>query len=395
MSLGRAVVLLVVLFVAAAMAPPTHAQGQPLVTPTTMPPLPEVIRVGVREAPPFTYLQPTTGRWKGLSVDLWHAVTFQLQLDRGLDAPPYRTEFVVVPFADVASALSRPETPGQIAVDVLIAPLTITEEREQAYDYTHQYFPSGLAFALPKVSGINLGEAVDRFVEALRHEHVLPALGLVLAATLLFAVAAFSASQAFRSRDIAEGPARERALVFTVLGALKATGIDREVFGFRSFLMLALSLVLLVFGTIISASITGVITAALTLSAMDTEELDVSELHDQRFGVVAGSTHEAYLRELAPDMEPTLLEASQRRGLEKLLAGDIDVFVGDEAQLRYLVAKPPFRDKLEVQPRAMTFEPIGWALPAGSPYREPLNAELLGVLRSEAWPGLVAEYFGD
>lgn len=359
------------------------------------PPLPEVVRVAVRDAPPFTWYDEATGRWKGLSIDLWHAVTREIQIARDLDEPPIRTEFVELELALTDAALARPPSPDVEVVDLIISPLTITADREGLFDFTHQYFPSGLAFAVPHTSVISFERALIRLGEALLNPQVGLAIGLLVIFSAGFALLAYRASRTFRERELADAPAPERAVIFTVLGALKATGVDNDVFRFRSFVMLALSLALLGFGTVFSASVTGVITASLTLSAMDEAPLDLQDIADMRVGVLRGSTHETYLRSQLRDIEPVLIDEGQDAGLRLLLGGEIDVFLGDAAQLRYLVREKPFRGHLEIQERNMTFEPYGWALPAGSPYLEPLNTRLIGFLRSPDWPRMVDAYYED
>ena len=392
-ALARLVVAVLVALVVA--APASTPRAQTAEAEPALLPLPEVVRVAVRDAPPFTRFDEATGEWKGLSIDLWHAVTRRIQLERGLDAAPYRTEFVELELADTDAALARPPRIDGPVVDLIISPLTITAARERVFDFTHQYFPSGLAFAVPHTTGISFERAIERLGEALLNPQVGLAVALLVLASVAFAGLAFRASRTFRERELAEAPGPERALVFTIMGALKATGVDKGVFAFRSFVMVAFSLAMLAFGTVFSATVTGVVTASLTLSAMDEAPLDLADLADQRVGVLRGSTHEAYLTSQLPDIAPVRIDDGQRAGLQLLLDGEIDVFLGDAAQLRYLVQDKRFRGRLEIQRRNMTFEPYGWALPTGSLYREALNMQLIGFLRSPDWPRMVDAYYDE
>lgn len=344
-------------------------------------------RVGVREAAPFT-TNPSENNWSGLSVDLWYALVG----DR-----PIETVFVDVELTDTMKMLERPAAEGTDPVDIIISPLTITADREEVFDFTHQYFPSGLAFAVPREVGINFGRAVDEFSAALLSRQVVLAFLILAFVTLVFAAVAFAASRHYRNKEIIDAPLSERAIVFTVLGALKATGVDKEVFGFRSLGMLVVSILMLAFGAAFSAVIAGLITASLTLSAIGQDELQLSDIADMRVAAIRGSTHEKYLSEQAPNLDPILIDSDEGHvhGLSMLLNGEVDVFIGDEAQLKYLIARPPFLNKLAVQRRLLTFEPYGWAMPTGVPYREELNIELIRFLRSPAWPELLRRYYPE
>ncbi|MFW5834289.1 MAG: hypothetical protein ACOCYE_09335 [Pseudomonadota bacterium] len=219
-------------------------------------------------------------------------------------------------------------------------------------------------------------------------------LALVLV-TFAFAALAFAGSRHYREDDVRADPAPHRFGFFAVLGALKATGVDTNVFEFRSWFMITVSLVMLAIGTVLSSILAGVITASLTLSALDQEAIDVEGIGaGQRVGVLTGSTHEAYWRMERADIEPVLIDEGQRAGLRRLLDGEIDLFLGDEAQLAYLVTQRPFRGQLELHRQNATFEPYGWAIPLGSPYRKVLNLRLMSVLRSPDWPRLVDAAYG-
>lgn len=80
----------------------------------------------------------------------------------------------------------------------------------------------------------------------------------------------------------------------------------------------------------------------------------------------------------------------------KILArGEVDVVLGDWAQLSYLSRLPDLAGKVEVQASAFRIEPYGWGV---SPLRPELRAAvdraLLTRLRSPEWRFFVNEYMG-
>src|SRR5262249_31998546 len=89
--------------------------------------------VGVKEAPPFAIKQ-ADNTWSGLSIELWQAIAMDLQLSytwRELDL----------------SGLLQGVADGSL--DVGVAALTITPERERLVDFTQPFYITGLGIAVP------------------------------------------------------------------------------------------------------------------------------------------------------------------------------------------------------------------------------------------------------
>ena len=89
--------------------------------------------VGVKEAPPFAIKQ-ADNTWSGLSIELWQTIATDLQLSyawRELDLP----------------GLLQGVADGSL--DVGVAALTITPERERLFDFTQPFYITGLGIAVP------------------------------------------------------------------------------------------------------------------------------------------------------------------------------------------------------------------------------------------------------
>ncbi|MBV9876262.1 MAG: transporter substrate-binding domain-containing protein, partial [Verrucomicrobia bacterium] len=95
-------------------------------------PIPHSLIVGIWSAPPFNMRQ-TDGSWTGVSVDLWREIASDLKTD---------FEFREIRVGDRFGALMN----GWI--DVCVGPTTITAEREEMIDFTHQFFSAGLRVAM-------------------------------------------------------------------------------------------------------------------------------------------------------------------------------------------------------------------------------------------------------
>src|ERR1700730_12619272 len=89
--------------------------------------------VGVAPGPPFNILDPD-GRWSGISVELWREIADELRIDF-----EFRETNLIGSFDGLAQGW----------LDIAVGPLTVTERREEVCDFTHAYFSSGLAVAVP------------------------------------------------------------------------------------------------------------------------------------------------------------------------------------------------------------------------------------------------------
>src|ERR1700730_1778460 len=89
--------------------------------------------VGVAPGPPFNILNPD-GSWTGISVELWREIADELGLDY-----EFRETDLIGNFDGLAHGW----------LDVAVGPLTITERREEICDFTHAFFSSSMAAAVP------------------------------------------------------------------------------------------------------------------------------------------------------------------------------------------------------------------------------------------------------
>ncbi|MEJ2201315.1 MAG: transporter substrate-binding domain-containing protein, partial [Desulfuromonadaceae bacterium] len=92
----------------------------------------KVLRVGTKEAPPFA-MKDEDGQWSGLSIDLWRQVAADLGIAYELQEH------------DISGLLAGIE---EGSLDVAVAALTITAQREERMDFTHPFYSSGLGIAV-------------------------------------------------------------------------------------------------------------------------------------------------------------------------------------------------------------------------------------------------------
>jgi ABC-type amino acid transport substrate-binding protein len=90
---------------------------------------------------------------------------------------------------------------------------------------------------------------------------------------------------------------------------------------------------------------------------------------------------------------PIIPFESIEAGLQYVIEGNIDAFVDDEAQLKYL-NKNRYPGKMFVVGETFAHFYIGMALPSESPLREPLNRALLKFIETDDWKKLYERYLG-
>jgi hypothetical protein len=93
-----------------------------------------LLRVGITEVPPFV-IQEESGNWRGISIDLWTDIA---------EKAGYRYELQPLPFEQLLPALEAG------TLDVVVGALTMTAEREERFDFTHPFYQTGLAIAVPR-----------------------------------------------------------------------------------------------------------------------------------------------------------------------------------------------------------------------------------------------------
>ena len=92
------------------------------------------------------------------------------------------------------------------------------------------------------------------------------------------------------------------------------------------------------------------------------------QLAGKKVGVLAGSTTETGLakglEEAAVGAELVTV-ASHDEGIERLASGELAAYFGDGAILLYHLVQSPFRDRLRLSDKVLSFEPYALALPKG------------------------------
>ena len=113
--------------------------------------------VGTKEAPPFAFKLPD-GEWTGISIDLWRKVADDLNLDYEIRA---------FPLEDLITATHQEE------VDVAVAAIGMTAQRNNLIEFSYPFFGTGLAMAVKRGETGGLWEFLHRlFIKRLNSHSI-------------------------------------------------------------------------------------------------------------------------------------------------------------------------------------------------------------------------------
>lgn len=328
------------------------------------------LQVVVREVPPFAMRDPA-GHWEGLSVELWQAVAERLGVE---------SEWVEQPLEKTLESLAAGE------VDVGVAALTITAERERRFDFSHTYYVSGLSLAVPRRVGSAWGATLAGFFSL----EFLTAVGTLALVLLVVGLAVWLFERRKNAEEFGRGSSVRGVGDGFWWSAVTMTTVG---YGDKSPRTLGGRLVALVWmfaSLIVIAGFTASIAASLTANRLASSTLLAKPLSELEVGVLERSAADAY----ATDKGATVRRfGSIDDALDGLARGEHDVVLHDAPVLKHRV-RLSF-ETLEVVPRVLVRDDYGFGLPPGSSLRESLNGALLSVLREPVWQRIRGRYLGD
>jgi ABC-type amino acid transport substrate-binding protein len=345
-----------------------------------------VLNVAVRHAPPFVYetTDVTTGEPKitGIAIDLWERVARQGNIDY---------QYVCKGLSDTLQLL---ESGG---IDMAVSPLTITQAREQVFDFSHQYFNSGLVFASsPNESSFNFEKAFKTLSNTLASANVFYLFVFFVGLFFVLILLALKNIRHYNTMPAMINKSKPAMLMHVVLySLLNIVGIRKDVFGFSSIGMQLFSFLILIFGITVSASLLSLLTAALTQSVSPKTNFSIETIDQHNVATLRGSTAQRFLCDSSK--LPLSLDVSDTwtQSLEQVAEGKKDVVLGDWVQLVYLSQKPTLAGKITVHDQSFKFEPYGWGFKTDHPIKDLVNQELIGILRSQTGIDIVKKYIGD
>ncbi len=331
---------------------------------------PKPLVVGIKEVPPFV-IRHQDGRWSGISIDLWRAVAKDLGVD---------FKFQVFELDPLLNALKR----GKI--DIAVAALTITEEREEFADFTHSFYVTSLGIAVPVDTQRGWLSALAPFFST----HFLKVIAGLALALLFFGALTWWFERRRNAEQFGGRPLSGvgtgfwwAAVTMTTVGygdKYPTTAGGRVV-----------ALVWMYVSLFLVSALIGTIASALTVSRLSSTVNGPEDLPRVRVASVAHAASGAWLTDKYigfasyPDVEAALQALRDARA---------DAVVYDLPILSYLARQNPKSD-FTVLARKFAPKHYGLAFPNNSPLRESVNRALLANIESQQWHDTVYRYTGD
>jgi polar amino acid transport system substrate-binding protein len=325
--------------------------------------------VGTKEVAPFA-MKTREGEWTGISIELWRKIA----QDKGITYR-FHEEETVPGLIDAVAA-------GK--VDIAVAALTVTGDREKRIDFTAPFYGTGLGIAVPAVGPASWAPVVRALTSFSFLQAVLALIGLALLVGLVVWLLERRHNEEFGG-TIAKGLSSS---VWWTTVAMTQRGIGHQ--GPRTMPGRFVAMLWMVGSIIAIAVFTAGITSALTVRQLQGNVHGVTDLSRVRVGVVSGSSTVDTLNRLRIKFEgfPTA-----RDGLQAIRDGKIDAFVYDMPLLAWTINQN-FRSSIQLLDVIFDQQHYAFAVPAGSPLRKPVSVALLNEVRTRWWGDTLYRYLG-
>ncbi len=331
----------------------------------------ETLRIATRHVPPFA-IKASDGSWSGLSIELWRRIADDLKL-------PYTLEAM-----GLQAMLRQLESDS---IDLAVAALTVTPQREERFDFTHSFHTSGLGIAISTTATSNRSWWYS--LRGFLSSQVLQLVGLLSGLVLVAALVVWRLERKHNPAHFGGaglkgvGSALWWAFVtLTTVGYGDKAPITVGGRVVASFWMLTSVVLVSVF--------TGSIASTLTVSQLESGIEGPDDLHGRRVATVESSTSEVWLRERGIDPQGF---AEVADALHALTENRVDAVIYDAPILRYLSTSTS--TGFAVLPGFFERQSYAFGMPEGHPLREQVNRSLLKQLASAHWKVLLHGYLGD
>lgn len=325
--------------------------------------------VGVKQAPPFA-MKSKKGEWSGISIYLWEELATALN---------YKYTYKEYNLENLLNGVKDKQ------LDVGIAAITISKEREQAFDFSLPYFTTGLSIVTKKQE-MSSWDIIKRFF-SLNFFRAIGALVvlLLIVGVLLWFVERKENKEQFGGtlwRGIGAGFWWSAVTMTTVGYGDKApvTLLGRII---GSIWMFA--------GIIVISGFTAAITSALTIDQLSNKIKGPEDLDNITVATVGGSSSAIYLENREINFLATDNIEAAIIALEK---GEVEAVVYDAPILQYVIRQGK-KDNLELLPKVFLPFYYGIALPQSSNKKEEINVALLDIISQPAWKRVLFEHLGS
>lgn len=328
-----------------------------------------ILKVGTKIAPPFA-MKTSDGKWEGISIELWDLIAKKLGLK-------YEWEE-----RDLAGLLADI---GNKKLDIGIAAITITPEREKIMDFSHSYYTTGLSIAVPKKK-----DNLTTLIKSIFTVNLLLIVLAILASLAVIGVLIWFTERKKNPEAFSPNPIKGignaiwwAATTMTFLG-------DKNI-SLKTVSGRVIALFWMIASFILLASVIAAFTSILTESKIDGKILNEKDLDKGKIATVKCSVSEHYLniRGIYPKNFKTIQD-----GLKSVVDKKTDAMVYDAPLLKYYINKN-FSKNLILIDRTFEGQNYSIAMQEGSPLQEKINRALLEIIFSPQWQKILHKYLDN
>lgn len=334
----------------------------------------QTLRIGTKFSPPFVMGQIAS--LKGVSVDLWRLLADCM----ALESDQYQ-------FIEYGTTNDLIIATQNAEVDLAIAAISVTPERETMVDFSHRYFQASLGTLVANRDG---GANFSLLLAKIFRSNLLNIVFGLLSFMVIVAIYYWWTERQKGNEFFAEGPLKGfyRSLIWSTLLVFQGRG---DPFLLNTRFGQLFVLFLMFFGVTIISSFTAVITSSLTLQALEPQVTKVSDLNGKTVAVKNLSVAADWAADNGIFVEQMQTFPQVQRKFDE---GTIDAFVHDREILQYLVNTKAL---VNVKLAPLTMEPQDYAIivPEGSDILEPINRSLLTILQNTIWMDVQQKYLGN
>lgn len=331
-----------------------------------------VLKVGISPFSPFAILSDNGSA--GMSIDMWQAIA--LQIDR---------EFEYVVCKGVGDKLKRLE---EGSIDIAIGGITITEEREEVFDFSHPVYETGLDILIPKDGKMTLMGLISSLFKGQKLFFFGALLILmVLAGHIIWFVERSSKKRttSFHQNYI---PGVFEGMYWALITASTIGYGDKVPQRWIGRILAAIIILIFLplFGFFIAQ-----LSSDLTMQSLKSSITGPQDLRGKRIAVVDGTTSFRYMKNELAYLD---LFENVEDAIDALLKGKVEAVVYDAPNLLYF-ANGEGKGKVAVVGKIFEPQNYGLAVPQGNHLRETINRAILKLIESDEMERIKKKWLGD
>ncbi|MFA5020829.1 MAG: transporter substrate-binding domain-containing protein [Patescibacteria group bacterium] len=335
------------------------------------------LKVAVSLMPPC--VMKVDDRYCGFDIDIWEEIAKRLDLSY---------EYQEMPFSQMFESVKNSES------SIALGGISITEKREEIFDFSHPYFKAGLMILS------NVGES-----DSVANSIVDAILGLVFSlgflkfiTGLLAILILFGIILMFIEHFGEDNPTMRKGLP-GLMDSCWCVWAQMTTMGFgdivpKKLLGRALSLPAYVAGAIVLAMIVSTVTAAVTVTALKQEEAAIHSPRDLFNKTVATIKDTTSIDFLDLYDARVIAEKNPEEAFAKFISGEAEAMVYDSPTIMYLANGYQGEKKIAVLPDLFDKQDYGIVFPSGSGLREPVNRVILKIQEDGTYDRIYDKWFG-